>query len=355
MYICKQVVNADGRRGHQNVHMADCPTSLVVLTGFFGSGKTSFLLRALRLATGSLGLKTVLIQNEIGRAGVDPERFRSDDLVVEELLGGCLCCDLSARLVSMLSQVRREMAPDVVFVEASGVATPSMVRRLLEGTEFAEAPTLRVHLLDAPRLEKLEKALHFPLVQDGIRESDVCLVNKMDMAPDGLRGKLLSQVEDGTMPPRFVSLESSEQLPTEVEQMLVDFLGTADPPADATKPCHNRTHAHAHHGDPLVDAVERKWERPAPVDGIAICAALADLAAAVETAGGIIAHLKLALVDAGGQRHFLQLTSATPPPSWPAAPPSFLSRMVFNAICYQISEAQLKSLTQTFLCSFPDS
>ena len=45
---------------------------LLVLTGFFGSGKTTFLLRALRLATREAGLRTVLVQNEIGRVGVDP-------------------------------------------------------------------------------------------------------------------------------------------------------------------------------------------------------------------------------------------------------------------------------------------
>ncbi len=160
---------------------------LLVLTGFFGSGKTTFLLRALRLATREAGLRAILVQNEIGRVGVDPEVFRSGDLELKELLGGCICCDLATRLVSVLSSLVSEKSADLVCVEASGLATPGLVRQLLSGTDLASLPLLQVNTLDAARLEKIVKVISLPVIRQGIETADLCVINKIDAAPVGVR------------------------------------------------------------------------------------------------------------------------------------------------------------------------
>jgi len=41
-----------------------------------------------------------------------------------ELAGGCVCCELSDELVETLETIRRDVAPDRIIIEASGLALP---------------------------------------------------------------------------------------------------------------------------------------------------------------------------------------------------------------------------------------
>ena len=79
------------------------PISL--LTGFLGSGKTTFLRRALATAACA---DTAVIINEIGEIGLDHFLVETVDGPVLELPGGCLCCavreDLAATLRGLLAR-----------------------------------------------------------------------------------------------------------------------------------------------------------------------------------------------------------------------------------------------------------
>lgn len=101
-----------------------------VLTGFLGSGKTTFL----RHLLGDPSLAdTAVIINEFGEVGLDHLLVRevSEDAVL--LSSGCLCCavrdDLVSTLADLLEMVGRgEVAPFTrVVVETSGLADPAPI------------------------------------------------------------------------------------------------------------------------------------------------------------------------------------------------------------------------------------
>lgn len=101
-----------------------------VLTGFLGSGKTTFL----RHLLGEPDLAdTAVIINEFGEVGLDHLLVRevSEDAVL--LSSGCLCCavrdDLVSTLADLLAMVRRgEVAPfRRVVVETTGLADPAPI------------------------------------------------------------------------------------------------------------------------------------------------------------------------------------------------------------------------------------
>lgn len=230
---------------------------LLVLTGFFGSGKTTFLLRALRIATRVAGLKTIIVQNELGRVGVDPEVFRTDGLVVKELLGGCICCDLSTRLVGVLEKIVLEESAGLVCVEASGLATPGLVRQFLAGTSLAALPLLQVNVLDAQRLQRIEKVVALPILQQGIEAADLCVVNKIDAAPPGFRENFDRQAREirpeATL--YFANLAAADTLPAPLAKHLLEFFLEGIPlPVDDH--AHSGHDHHDHHGHPSVCAVE---------------------------------------------------------------------------------------------------
>ena len=98
-----------------------------VITGFLGSGKTTFLNRVLRDA--SLANSLVVI-NEVGEIGIDHMLVStpSENLVL--LDNGCLCCVLQGDLVQTFADVyvKRERGEiprfDRVIIETTGLADP---------------------------------------------------------------------------------------------------------------------------------------------------------------------------------------------------------------------------------------
>jgi G3E family GTPase len=328
---------------------------LLILTGFFGSGKTTFLLRALRLATCEAGLKVVLVQNELGKVGVDPEAFLAEDLAVKKLLGGCICCNLATRLLGVLHSLDEDNSVDLVCIEASGIATPGMVRDLLAGTPFASGPLLQVNVLDAARLERIEKVLSIPALCQGIETSDICVVNKIDAAPAGFREAFHARV--GEIRPDaevyFTNLSASETLPDPLAAALWGLFRAAPGEPDQTpRESGDGHHHHDHHNRPSVCAREMKIPSPVPLSAATIHAAFDTLTAGIEESGGVIGHVKAALVVQDGTRYFLNSTGVSPREITPLPEQAGISRVVVNAIAWKIAQGTLDSFTSRFLDTF---
>lgn len=328
---------------------------LLVLTGFFGSGKTTFLLRALRLATREAHLRTVLVQNEIGRVSVDTEVFRSDDLIVDELLGGCICCDLSARFVSLLHKLVSENSTDLVLVEASGIATLGMVRQILSGTDLESLPLLQVNLLDAARLKWIEKVLALPIVHEGIEEADLCIVNKIDVATSDFREDFEARARKirPDAPIHFTNLSANETLPNALSEPLMKFFKGAQPAPVATDVesdhDHEHHHEHDHHGHPTVCALETTETALSLLSSEKIRMAFDDFIHGIRDAGGLIGHVKVAFIGTDGSRYFLNSAGIAQPKETPLPDNIALARAVVNAIVWRIDQSTLELLTRKFL------
>lgn len=76
------------------------PVTLV--TGFLGSGKTTFINAALRSPELA---KTIVVVNEFGEVGLDHQLFASSSNSVVVLENGCLCCTVKSDLVGTLNSL----------------------------------------------------------------------------------------------------------------------------------------------------------------------------------------------------------------------------------------------------------
>jgi G3E family GTPase len=107
---------------------------VLVLSGFLGAGKTTFLnqlLRAQALAD------SMVIVNEFGDAGLDSlfleaeSEAQGSGLMIEELTSGCLCCTLQGPLVTTLEDLLRardngRIKPfKQLIIETTGLADPA--------------------------------------------------------------------------------------------------------------------------------------------------------------------------------------------------------------------------------------
>src|ERR1041384_3601104 len=102
-------------------------TTLVLVGGFLGAGKTPLLRRAGR-SLGASGKRVGLITNDQAPDLADTGLLRSDGLRVEEVAGGCFCCrfpDLISAAEGLVEggRLRGGERVDVILGEPGGGCT----------------------------------------------------------------------------------------------------------------------------------------------------------------------------------------------------------------------------------------
>lgn len=97
---------------------------VVVVGGYLGAGKTTLINELLN----STQQRVAVIVNDFGSINIDASLISSRNNDTIELSNGCVCCALGESLATtMLSIGDRDIQPDVVVIEASGVAHPAAI------------------------------------------------------------------------------------------------------------------------------------------------------------------------------------------------------------------------------------
>lgn len=168
--------------------MAKIPLTLI--TGFLGSGKTSFLGQYLR-ANNDKGIAVII--NEIGQVALDQRVLRSSvDYSEEQMLylnAGCVCCNRRVDLVESLKNVlngydSRGEKLQKVIIETTGLANPAPILWTLLSDTFLGAHFEACGVIAC--IDALNGFLH--LENDEAREqiifADSVLLTKTDLQSD---------------------------------------------------------------------------------------------------------------------------------------------------------------------------
>jgi len=154
---------------------------LLAISGFLGSGKTTFIIKLAEEATRK-GLRVAILVNEVGEIGIDDQLMHHLELNVWQLLNGYICCSLAKDLPGTLQKLAEDYSPDLVLLEPSGAAD---LQKVLSALVYYRGEPLQsqlnIILLDPLRLEKLMKVLS-PLITGQINHANVILINKADVA-----------------------------------------------------------------------------------------------------------------------------------------------------------------------------
>ena len=94
-------------------------TRVDLITGFLGSGKTTFIHRYLHHLH-EKDQKIRIIENEFGCANIDTKLLAEEDVYIDDLAGVCMCCTGKDKFVQMLVNAA-DAGCDRVLVEPSGI------------------------------------------------------------------------------------------------------------------------------------------------------------------------------------------------------------------------------------------
>ncbi|MER5309493.1 GTP-binding protein [Streptomyces sp. NPDC002773] len=220
---------------------------VVVLAGFLGAGKTTLLNHLLRSARGT---RIGVMVNDFGDIGIDAMTVAGQVGSTVSLGNGCLCCAVDASELDEYLEIltRPESRLDVIVIEASGLAEPQeLVRMVLASENERIVYGGLVQVVDAAefsatRQRHPETDRHLPI-------ADLVVVNKADRvtgdqlgavreAVAGLAGKaVVVEATHGRIDPELLFDRVVPEGEIEGQLSIEDILYGEDEP-----------HAHPHTG-----------------------------------------------------------------------------------------------------------
>ncbi|WP_411346186.1 CobW family GTP-binding protein [Paenibacillus sp. WLX1005] len=232
---------------------------IYILSGFLGSGKTTLLQHMLENWKAE-GKTPAVVMNEIGDVNLDGMML-GEDVAMAELLSGCICCSNRADLGTELYNLIQTGEPDVIVIEASGVANPIEILDAVTEISLYHRMELRnlITVVDAAHLWELyeqQQGKTYRLMQEQIRAASVLMINKSDLL-DADRLEQVQQIARGWNPyaPMHVTVrceldrdlyeQASHALAGEHQAPNADQLTTDEYNHHSA----NHDHDHNHHSD----------------------------------------------------------------------------------------------------------
>lgn len=154
---------------------------VVLITGYLGAGKTTFLNHLLSLPA-IRERKKVLIINEFGSLGVDGELVEPGDYRRFDLNKGSLfCICIKTDFLKTLSTIANEVRPELCLVEATGVADPCDLEGFLDAPDLAGRFRIEASLCIVDALNFTKVAPYMRPSQNQVKRADGIIVNKADL------------------------------------------------------------------------------------------------------------------------------------------------------------------------------
>ncbi len=185
---------------------------ILLVSGFLGSGKTSFILKLAHYMSEEMSIPNiVIIENEIGELSIDDKVLRGYGYEVRGLFSGCVCCTLAGELPVAINKIESELNPDWVIMEATGLAFPGSIRATLENQLDMHCKICT--LADAKRWKRINTAMP-QLVEGQIESADVVLVNKVDLVDEETVNAVIDDVRKINSSAAVSAMNASGEIPT---------------------------------------------------------------------------------------------------------------------------------------------
>lgn len=234
---------------------SDARTPVTIVSGFLGSGKTTFVNRLIAQKGYE---KCAIIMNDFGQVNLDAHFLRQqreelkkdqedETQSIHELSGGCLCCNLKSQLHDALLRLHLDSHVQEILIETTGLANPLALlqdlftrnRAGIRPLDFlhlkhlytlvdvsstgllgeAKSPTQekprRAHLLFSDTRKPIEELQH-----QQIEAADIILINKTDLVGNERTDALMRSLKElnpgaSLLPTTHGKLPSTASLPAE--------------------------------------------------------------------------------------------------------------------------------------------
>jgi G3E family GTPase len=164
--------------------MSSAFIDVFLITGFLGSGKTTFLCQLLTQIMENPQFKIGVLINEFGTMNVDSDILPKAEINFLEINGGSIFCScLHTEFIESLKLLHESTEINTLFVEASGLSNPSMIFQDLNivKQQIGDIYKLRetICLIDSSNFMKLKEVMVNITTQ--VQVASIALINKIDL------------------------------------------------------------------------------------------------------------------------------------------------------------------------------
>jgi G3E family GTPase len=158
-------------------------TQVYLITGFLGSGKTTFLNRIIDRFPKDR--KLTLLVNEFGEVGVDGTLVEGEDIDMMEISKGSIfCVCVKTDFIKGLYALNTTVKPDVLLIESTGVANPSDLLKDLQLPIFENRFRFMEQFCVIDAAHFLDAYEVYASLEKQIASSSVFIINKIDTASE---------------------------------------------------------------------------------------------------------------------------------------------------------------------------
>ena len=182
---------------------------ILVVSGFLGAGKTTFIQELVRRA----GRDFAIYENEYGQADIDARRLRQDsDLKVWESTENCICCSGKQDFATSVLTISNTIDPEYLIVEPTGVAKLQSILDNVNQVAWERISLLApVTVVDAVSWQN--QRTDFPEIFD----------NQLSAAASVVISKLAPGSEDAAEPIKQLAAEMNPQAEVIAESSYADI------------------------------------------------------------------------------------------------------------------------------------
>ena len=161
------------------------PIPVHLITGLLGSGKTTALSHLIQQKPKNQ--RWLLLINEFGEVSIDDHLLatpESDELIIDSVSGGCICCTGQVALSQAMHQHLSQSGHiDRIFIEPTGLGHPAKIIDTLEYTCWPQTLMLKqIACLITPQQLTAERWKKSPVMRDLVSLADLIFLNKTDLA-----------------------------------------------------------------------------------------------------------------------------------------------------------------------------
>ncbi len=155
---------------------------ILVISGFLGAGKTTFIRELVRRNAGEIAV----FENEYGSVGVDGDVLKNSaetgQVNIWEMAEGCICCSMKGDFTASVLTIANTVDSDYLVIEPTGVGMLSNVIESLNRITYERIQILKpLTLVDGLSFQRY-RAKYTELYLDQIRNASYLAITKMEQA-----------------------------------------------------------------------------------------------------------------------------------------------------------------------------
>ncbi len=167
-------------------------TKIIVLTGFFGSGKTTLIKHLIKTSKYKIGI----IENDLAELNIDGKIINLSDSAIEVISNACICCTGNKHLtqsIDMLMTTHKNL--EYIFIETTGLANPIKLRETVAHASIKHNLDYIGTLCIVDAKNSLSRTnIEEQLIQ--IAYSDYILISKTDLIDNITYSNIVSYIKE---------------------------------------------------------------------------------------------------------------------------------------------------------------